>query len=143
MKSSSTAGQQSVRVKRVVVVNPRPNLEKLQDFIADVDRSLAAASIGLTFKDSWTDDCASADLIIGIDPMGDRPVSPDLKILGQKTLTRLDVLQFAKEMAAPVARFGSPANQDELSSLSYDWGEFAVLKYDWSARRTGVFLWPL
>jgi phenylacetate-CoA ligase len=143
MKSSSTAGQQSGRAKRVVVVNPRPNLEKLQDFIADVDRALAAASIGLTFKDSWTDDCASADLIIGIDPMGDRPVFSDLKILGQKTLTRLDVLQFAKEMAAPVARFGSPANQDELSSLSYDWGEFAVLKYDWSARRTGVFLWPL
>jgi len=52
-------------------------------------------------------------------------------------------MAIAAEHGVPVAAYGSPANDEELSTLAREWGETAVLKYDWSSRRNGVFPWPL
>jgi phenylacetate-CoA ligase len=47
-------------------------------------------------------------------------------------------------MRSARAPFGGPRNDSELDQLAAEWGtDTAVLKYDWSARRNGVFLWPL
>src|SRR5258708_27377113 len=52
-------------------------------------------------------------------------------------------MAIAAEHGVPVAAFGSPADDAELTALARAWGETAVLKYDWSSRRNGVFPWPL
>ena len=110
---------------------------------AEMVRRLRADGVNLTIDNSWSDSYASADLIIGADPISDRASLSDARILGQRTLNRFERLKIAAENSAPVAQFGSPANDEELTALSRTWGDSAVLKYDWSSRRNGVFLWSL
>jgi phenylacetate-CoA ligase len=111
-------------------------------FVA-MTRLLGAQGVHLSVDNYWSDDYAKADLLIGADPIPDSEVILDTRILGQRTLNRFTRLQAAAEVNAPVARFCSPADDDELVRHSRDWGDLAVLKYDWSMRRNGVFLWPL
>jgi phenylacetate-coenzyme A ligase PaaK-like adenylate-forming protein len=63
--------------------------------------------------------------------------------LGQRTLNRFQRMAIADEHGVPVAAFGSPGNDEGLSRLAREWGETAVLKYDWSSRRNGVLPRPL
>lgn len=116
--------------------NPHP-------VFVQMERTLAAAGVNFKVDNCWSDEYAKADLIIGADPLYDSEVILDTRVLGQRTLNRYTRLQVAAAARAPVARFCSPTDDEELSRSTRDWGDLAVLKYDWSLRRNGVFLWPL
>src|SRR5216684_5290872 len=109
----------------------------------ELQRLLAAQGVKFSVDNCWSDDYAKADLIIAADPLPDSETILDTRVLGQRTLNRYTRLEVARHVNAPVARFCSPANDDELVRESREWGDTAVLKYDWSMRRNGVFLWPL
>ena len=93
----------------------------------EMTRRLRTNGIGLTIDNSWSDSYASADLIIGADPISDRASLSDARLLGQRTLNRFQRMEIAAQNSAPVARFGSPANDEELTALSRIWGNSAVL----------------
>ena len=129
---------------KVVIIEPsNRNPGRLHSVMAEADRQLKAHNIALTIDNSWSGTYATADLIIADEPIPDVEALSDVRLLGQRTLNRLQRLQIAVEEDAPVAKFGSPADDDELTPMSQGWAKFAVLKYDWSTRRNGVFLWPL
>jgi len=109
----------------------------------EMQRLLSAKGVDFKVDNCWSDDYATADLIIGADPLYDSENILDTRILGQRTLNRFTRLEVALAANAPVARFCSPADDEQLSRCTRDWGDLAVLKYDWSMRRNGVFLWPL
>ena len=109
----------------------------------EMRRLLSDSGVDLEVDNGWSDDYARADLIIGADPLHDSEVILDTRVLGQRTLNRFTRLEAALATNAPVARFCSPAHDEELLDRTRDWGDTAVLKYDWSMRRNGVFLWPL
>jgi phenylacetate-CoA ligase len=116
--------------------NPHPVFVEMQ-------RVLSSSGINFKVDNYWSDDYARADLIIGADPLYDSEIILDTRVLGQRTLNRFTRLEVALAAHAPVARFCSPADDEALSRWTRDWGDVAVLKYDWSLRRNGVFLWPL
>ena len=116
--------------------NPHPVFVEMQ-------RVLSSKGIDFKVVDHWSDDYAKADLIIGADPLYDSEIILETRVLGQRTLNRFTRLEVALAAHAPVARFCSPVDDEELSRCTRDWGDVAVLKYDWSLRRNGVFLWPL
>lgn len=128
---------------RVVIVdcNYRPDAPH-SVFLALAD-SLAAAGVTLTVDNAWSDTYPDADLIISADPLRDRPSLHRARVLGQRTLNRFERMEIAARHTRSVTAFGSPENDDQLSTLTRDWGGGCVLKYDWSSRRNGVFLWPL
>jgi|GEM_PF-143055 len=105
---------------------------------------LAKHGVSLTVDKFWSDDYLAADLIIGADPLLDNDKLLDCRILGQRTLNRRTRLDVALGCGAHVAPFSGPRNDRELDAIGKEWNTDAVvLKYDWSARRNGVFLWPL
>lgn len=128
---------------RIVLIDCNYRSDNPHPVFAAMQRKLRAAAVELTVDNAWSDDYANFDLIIGADPIADRPALSNARVLGQRTLNRYQRMEIAAAAGAPVASFGSPANDDELSKLSRHWGDICVLKYDWSARRNGVFLWPL
>jgi phenylacetate-CoA ligase len=111
-------------------------------FVALADR-LAIAGVALTVDNAWSDTYPDADLIISADPLRDRPSLHRARVLGQRTLNRFERMEIAARHTRAVAAFASPENDDQLSTAARDWGDICVLKYDWSSRRNGVFLWPL
>jgi phenylacetate-CoA ligase len=127
----------------VIILDCNYRPANLNNVYVEMVRRLRNAGVSLTIDNSWSDSHASADLIIGADPISDRASLSDARILGQRTLNRFERLKIAAQNSAPVAQFGSPANDEELTALSRTWGDGAVLKYDWSSRRNGVFLWSL
>src|ERR1700688_2514272 len=127
----------------VVLINCNYRRDNPHQVFVEMQRRLSEAGVNLTIDHAWSDSYASSELIIGADPIPDRPCLSDAKILGQRTLNRYQRMEIAARIGASVAAFGSPANDEQLSALVRDWGEFCVLKYDWSARRNGVFSWPL
>ncbi|HZP20579.1 MAG TPA: hypothetical protein VFB16_10275 [Bauldia sp.] len=129
---------------KVVIVDCNYTSQRPHPVFVEMKRRLANAGVELLIDSGWSDDYATADLIIGADPIRDRPSLSDARLLGQRTLNRRERLEVAKAAGAPVARFGAPRSEDELTALGREWGtQQTVLKYDWSSRRNGVFLWPL
>ena len=105
---------------------------------------LSPVGIEIVVDNAWSDEYASADLLIAAEPLPDEQVPPACRILGQRTLNRRTRLDVAVASGAAVAAFGGPRDDDELTRLAAGWNaEAAVLKYDWSTRRSGVFFWPL
>ncbi len=109
----------------------------------EMQRLLAADGITLIVDNVWSDAFVDADLIIGADPLFDSETLLNARVLGQRTLNRFTRLQQAAVAGGPLPGFCSPADDAALSAGTRGWGEVAVLKYDWSLRRNGVFLWPL
>lgn len=105
--------------------------------------NLKAGGIRLTVANAWDRDFASADLVIAAHPIADREDFTDLRLFGQRTINRFQRMEIARRAGAPVVPFGSPADDEELSALAASWTDGAVLKLDSSARRNGVYLWPL
>ena len=106
--------------------------------------SLAKSNITISVDNHWSDEHAEADLLVVDEPLPDSDELLDCRILGQRTLNRRTRLDVAARCGAPVAPFGGPRNDRELDELAARWSsDCAVLKYDWSSRRRGVFLWPL
>lgn len=128
---------------KVVIVDCNCSLDNQHRVLAEMRRRLATAGTELVIDSLWRDEFRDADLIVGADPIQDRDVLSNVRILGQRTLNRLTRLDVATQVNAPVARYCSPLNDDDLVEKTKDWGDRAVLKYDWSSRRNGVFLWPL
>ncbi|MBI3701021.1 MAG: phenylacetate--CoA ligase family protein [Afipia sp.] len=128
---------------KVVIVDCNCRRESHHRVFAEMMPQLARSGVELIVSDHWRDEFATANLVVGADPIADRDTLSSTRILGQRTLNRLTRLEVASEQNGPVARYCSPANDDELTSATRMWGEVAVLKYDWSSRRNGVFLWPL
>lgn len=139
LRSAVKAGEPA----SVVICDSRDNDDVLARLLIEAERLMTAAGVRVTTMQSWSDDCADADLVICVDPIADRDGLTDARLLGQKTMTRQEALQFAEAAGMRVARFGSPSDDAGLSALARDWGEMAVLKYDWSQHRSGIFLWPL
>ena len=138
-------GQRSpdLRERRVVFLgnyqSPSPHVvfEKMA-------ASLAKSRIAISVDNRWSDEHIDADLLVFDEPLPDSDELLDCRILGQRTLNRRTRLDVAARCGAPVAPFGGPRNDQELDELAALWGsDCAVLKYDWSSRRRGVFLWPL
>lgn len=133
-----------MKVPDVVILDCNLQRDAQRVVYEGMTRRLAEAGIRLLVDDHWSDDYAKAGLLIGADPLPDGDVLLDCRVLGQRTLNRLTRLEVAERSGAPVVPFGTPANDAELDALANRWGtDRAVLKYDWSARRNGVFLWPL
>ncbi len=110
----------------------------------DMAERLAAHDIRMSVDNHWSADYAAADLLIVDEPLMDSDALADCRILGQRTLNRRTRLDVAVRAGAPVAPFGGPRNDRELDRLAASWRtDCVVLKYDWSSRRRGVFLWPL
>jgi len=130
--------------KCVVIIDCNYRQETPHAVYRGMAERLAPAGVELVVDSHWSEAYVEADLIIGADPIADRPSLSEARILGQRTLNRRTRLDVAKAAGAPVAGYGTPATDDELTVLAASWGaRTAVLKYDWSARRNGVFLWPL
>ena len=132
-----------VRAMDVVITDCNHDPDDPNPVFIEMARLLDATGIRLSVENRWSDDYAKADLLIGADPIPDCDVILETRVLGQRTLNRLTRLQVALEVSGPVARFCSPSTDDDLALQTRDWGDLAVLKYDWSMRRNGVFLWPL
>lgn len=132
-----------VRMMDVVITDCNHDPDDPNPVFVEMVRLLGAEGVHLSVDNCWSDDFVKADLLIGADPIPDSEVILDARILGQRTLNRFSRLQVASDVNGPVARFCSPANEGELRHRAGDWGDLAVLKYDWSMRRNGVFLWPL
>lgn len=109
--------------------------------IHEIGRRLAENGIQLTVASAWSDSYASADLIIGSHPISARPILLGARIFGQRTVNRFQRMDIAERAGALVARFGSPANDEELTELARPWVDGAVLKYDFSSARKDVFHW--
>lgn len=117
--------------------------DNLHPVLQGVSHRLDQEGVRLTASNAWSDSFAAADLVIVAHPIADREALSDARLLGQRTLNRYHRLAIADRVGATVAPFGSPSDEDELTRISKDWAAGAVLKYDWSARRKGVFHWPL
>ncbi len=105
---------------------------------------LAACDVAITVDDRWSDDYLAFDLLVLDEPLPDSDDLADCRVLGQRTLNRRTRLDVAVASGADVVPFGGPRTDAELDALAASWGsDCAVLKYDWSSRRRGVFLWPL
>lgn len=117
--------------------------DDLHFVLRDVHRRLGAEGVRLTAANAWSDDYAAADLIIAAHPIADRPALSQARLVGQRTMNRFVRMKVAERIGSRVAPFASPANDAELTEAAVHWAEGAVLKYDWSARRKGVFLWPM
>lgn len=117
--------------------------ENPHEVIAEMARRLDQNGIRLTTDNSWSDSHASADLIIGAHPISDRSAFSDVRLFGQRTISRFERMDIAAKAGASVAHFCSPTDDSELTNISQSWRDGAVLKFDWSANRNGVFLWPL
>ena len=128
---------------RVLILARRYRADRPHRVFVELGSILADAGVTLDIDNSWSDDHATADLLIAVEPIGDRPAFSDVRLLGQRTLNRFQRMELAVQSGVPVGSFGSPRDDDGLTALAGDWGDFAVLKYDWSSRRKGVFLWPL
>ncbi len=128
---------------RVLILARRYRADRPHRVFVELRSILADAGIALDIDNSWSDDHATADLLIAVEPIGDQPALSDARLLGQRTLNRFQRMELAVQSGVPVAAFGSPRDDDGLTALARDWSDFAVLKYDWSSRRKGVFLWPL
>ncbi len=130
--------------KHVVIIDCNYNRDAPHAVFVDLTERLLKDGISLTVDNAWSDDYLAADLLIGADPLVDDDKLLDSRILGQRTLNRRTRLDVAVACNAHVAPFGGPRNDRELDDLANQWNtDTAVLKYDWSARRNGVFLWPL
>ncbi|MEW6769655.1 MAG: NlpC/P60 family protein [Pseudomonadota bacterium] len=128
---------------KVVIVDCNCHRPAHHSVFAEMMPRLARSGVELIVADQWRKEFASADLVVGADPIADRDELSKTRILGQRTLNRFTRLQVATEQNGPVAHYCSPASDEELTAASRRWGDVAVLKYDWSSRRNGVFLWPL
>ncbi len=128
---------------RVVILDCNYKADKPHPVFVALRNTLAADGVTLTVDNMWSDAYPAADLIISADPLRDRPALHGARVLGQRTLNRFQRMEIAARNGGSVALFGSPENDDQLSTLARDWGDSCVLKYDWSSRRNGVFLWPL
>jgi phenylacetate-CoA ligase len=128
---------------RVVILARRYQADQPHRVFVEVEKLLADAGVELVVSNSWLDSHAEADLLIAIEPILDRAALANARLLGQRTLNRFQRMESAARANVAVAAFGSPRNDDELSALARPWDDGAVLKYDWSSRRNGVFLWPL
>ena len=105
---------------------------------------LAAADVEIAVDSRWNDDYRTFDLLVLDEPIPDSDDLAECRILGQRTLNRRTRLDVAVASGAAVAPFGGPSDDAELDALAGAWGSGSVvLKYDWSSRRRGVFLWPL
>ena len=130
--------------KSVVILDCNHNLDVPHIVFIEMTTRLAQRGINLIVDKHWSDEYITSDLIIGADPLVDNENLLDCRILGQRTLNRRTRLDFADQFGALIAPYGSPLDDIELTTLATGWGvNCAVLKYDWSARRTGVFFWPL
>ncbi len=127
----------------IVICDSRNNDDAVAQALVQAERLIAAAGVRVTKVKSWSDKHLDTDLAICVDPIADRDSLSEARLLGQKTLTRYEALQFAQAAGMPVARFCSPCDDAELTELTRDWGDPVVLKYDWSLQRSGVFLWPV
>jgi len=128
---------------RVLILARRYHADRPHRVFVELRSILANAGIELVIDNSWSDEHATADLLIAVEPIGDRPALSEARLLGQRTLNRFQRMELAVQSGVPVTAFGSPRGDDDLTALAREWGDFAVLKYDWSSRRNGVFLWPL
>lgn len=105
---------------------------------------LAGSGIEISVDNQWSDAYRAFDLLVLDEPVPDSDDLADCRILGQRTLNRRTRLDVAVASGAAVAPFGGPRSDAELDALAQSWAtDCAVLKYDWSSRRRGVFLWPL
>ena len=127
----------------VVILDCNYRADKPHPVFVALHNDLAAAGVALTVDNTWSEAYPTADLIISADPLRDHASLHQARVLGQRTLNRLQRMEIAARNGGSVASFGSPPDDDALSALARDWGDSCVLKYDWSSRRNGIFLWPL
>lgn len=104
---------------------------------------LAAAGVGFTQRPCVLPQDFDADLLIISAALPVEEVPDHTRILGMRTLnrkTRLDALSAA---GLPVQAYGAPDTTEELEALMRAWGsDTAIIKFDWSYRRVGVFPTP-
>lgn len=89
----------------------------------------------------WDEAAAQADVVILSDPVNASLPREDSVVLGQRTLTRFQRLEIARDVGCDVGRFWSPKSVEGWKAAFIESGsDELVLKYDWSYGRRGVRL---
>lgn len=104
---------------------------------------LDKAGIRFVQTNCWHTDDLEADLVWACDPVAASLVPDTMRIVGQRTLNRKTRLDAVLGAGASVVPYAAPCDDMQFSEMLAQWDVAqAVVKFDWSYQRAGVFLWP-